>query len=112
MSNLSVDPEGMGREGVDIYDCADYIDDLLLRHRNFRMSLGTPWGEGRDEFAREMDAIMPTAEEAFVAYLEFLATAFRDTADRTVGSARAFHLAEEANTSVGRHLSPDGQGRR
>ncbi|MFL1376768.1 MULTISPECIES: hypothetical protein [unclassified Nocardiopsis] len=111
--NLSVFPEGMGRDGTRIHDAADYTDELVAYTRSAREPLGTPWGE-KGEYAEQMQKLIGESEEYLYTLLDYIAVAQRQAADGTVGSAGSFQAAEDANTDIAGTVGGEGQqgGRR
>ncbi len=91
---ISIDPEAVARDGAEIHQLAAEVRAIDQWYTTSADALGECWGEG-DAVAKSFEKNYVPARDGFAVFLKTLGTAFEDTAEATIETARQFGRSEQ-----------------
>ncbi|PWV48497.1 hypothetical protein [Nocardiopsis sp. L17-MgMaSL7] len=91
---ISIDPEAVARDGAEIHQLAAMVGAIDQSYTTSADALGECWGEG-DAVAKSFEANYLPARDEFAVFLKTLRTAFEDTAEATIDTAKQFGRSEQ-----------------
>ncbi|MFE1166268.1 hypothetical protein [Nocardiopsis sp. NPDC058789] len=91
---ISIDPEAVARDGADIHELAAYVRGIDQWFTTSSDALGECWGDG-DAVAKSFEKNYVPNRDGFAVFLKTLGTAFEDTAEATINTAKQFGRSEQ-----------------